>query len=166
MRRWGLIAGVMVLAGAASIAALARRRIHLVDRQRARPRRRVDHIAPRPQATIVFDRHGKPAFSYFVEQRIVGAARSRVAADGRTRSSRSRIGGSSSISASTRCGSPGRPGGTSAPAASSRGAAPSPSSSLARRSCRRCGPTSARFAKSCVAARLEERYTKAQILEE
>jgi penicillin-binding protein 1A len=27
-------------------------------------------IAPRPQATIVFDRHGKPAFSYFVEQRI------------------------------------------------------------------------------------------------
>ena len=27
-------------------------------------------IAPRPQATLVFDRHGKPAFSYFVEQRI------------------------------------------------------------------------------------------------
>ena len=27
-------------------------------------------LAPRPQATIVFDRHGKPAFSYFVEQRI------------------------------------------------------------------------------------------------
>jgi 1A family penicillin-binding protein len=27
-------------------------------------------LAPRPQATIVFDRHGQPAFSYFVEQRI------------------------------------------------------------------------------------------------
>jgi penicillin-binding protein 1A len=26
-------------------------------------------IAPRPQSTIVFDRHGKPAFSFFVEQR-------------------------------------------------------------------------------------------------
>ena len=26
-------------------------------------------IAPRPQATIVFDRHGKQAFSYFVERR-------------------------------------------------------------------------------------------------
>lgn len=27
-------------------------------------------LSPRPQATIVFDRHGRPAFSYFVEQRI------------------------------------------------------------------------------------------------
>ena len=27
-------------------------------------------IAPRPQSTIVFDRHGRPAFSYFIEQRI------------------------------------------------------------------------------------------------
>ena len=28
------------------------------------------HIAPRPQATLVFDRAGQPAFSFFVEQRI------------------------------------------------------------------------------------------------
>jgi 1A family penicillin-binding protein len=28
------------------------------------------HLGPRPQSTIVFDRHGRPAFSYFVEQRI------------------------------------------------------------------------------------------------
>jgi penicillin-binding protein 1A len=27
-------------------------------------------LQPRPQSTIVFDRHGKPAFSFFVEQRI------------------------------------------------------------------------------------------------
>lgn len=27
-------------------------------------------LSPRPQATIVFDRHGRPAFSFFVEQRI------------------------------------------------------------------------------------------------
>jgi penicillin-binding protein 2D len=27
-------------------------------------------LQPRPQATIVFDRHGRPAFSFFVEQRI------------------------------------------------------------------------------------------------
>jgi penicillin-binding protein 1A len=28
------------------------------------------HLAPRPQATIVFDREGRPVFSFFVEQRI------------------------------------------------------------------------------------------------
>lgn len=28
------------------------------------------HLGPRPQSTIVYDRHGRPAFSYFVEQRI------------------------------------------------------------------------------------------------
>jgi 1A family penicillin-binding protein len=28
------------------------------------------HLGPRPQTTIVFDRHGRPAFSFFVEQRI------------------------------------------------------------------------------------------------
>src|SRR5262249_20594814 len=26
-------------------------------------------IGPRPQATVVYDRHGHPAFSFFVEQR-------------------------------------------------------------------------------------------------
>ncbi|HJR61159.1 MAG TPA: PBP1A family penicillin-binding protein [Vicinamibacterales bacterium] len=31
---------------------------------------RLAELRPRPQATIVFDRHGRPAFSFFVEQRI------------------------------------------------------------------------------------------------
>ena len=82
MRRWGLMAGVMVLAGAASIAAW---RVAVFTASVATELDRagaLTSIAPRPQSTIVFDRHGKPAFSFFVEQRIVGSARSRLAAHG------------------------------------------------------------------------------------
>ena len=69
MRRWGLVTAVGVLACATSIAAW-RVAIFTVsiatelDRASALTR-----IAPRPQSTIVFDRHGRPAFSFFVEQR-------------------------------------------------------------------------------------------------
>src|SRR5918994_1533370 len=70
MRRWGLTTAVMALAAIGWIAAW--RAILFttsiageLDRASA-----LSSIAPRPQATIVFDRHGKPAFSYFVEQRI------------------------------------------------------------------------------------------------
>jgi membrane carboxypeptidase/penicillin-binding protein len=70
MRRWGLVTAVGVLACAASIAAW---RLALftgsiateLDRASA-----LTSIAPRPQMTIVFDLHGKPTFSFFVEQRI------------------------------------------------------------------------------------------------
>ena len=70
MRRWGLTTAVMALAAIGWIAAW--RAILFttsiageLDRASA-----LSSIAPRPQATIVFDRHGKPSFSYFVEQRI------------------------------------------------------------------------------------------------
>src|SRR5687767_8199623 len=69
MRRWGLVLGVCVLAGAASIAAwrVAAFTVSIateLDRAGA-----LTSIAPRPQSTIVLDRYGKPAFSFFVEQR-------------------------------------------------------------------------------------------------
>jgi penicillin-binding protein 1A len=69
MRRWGLVSGVFVLAGAASIAAwrVAAFTASIateLDRASA-----LTSIAPRPQSTIVLDRYGKPAFSFFVEQR-------------------------------------------------------------------------------------------------
>jgi penicillin-binding protein 1A len=69
MRRWGLVAGVLVMAGAASIGAW---RVALFTASVATELDRaggLTSIAPRPQSTIVFDRHGKPAFSFFVEQR-------------------------------------------------------------------------------------------------
>jgi penicillin-binding protein 2D len=70
MRRWGLTAAVVALATIGWI--VAWRAIVFTasiagELERASA---LSSIAPRPQATIVFDRHGKPAFSYFVEQRI------------------------------------------------------------------------------------------------
>ncbi len=70
MRRWGLTTAVIVLAALGWIAAwravvFTTSIAGELDRASA-----LSSIAPRPQATIVFDRHGKPAFSYFVEQRI------------------------------------------------------------------------------------------------
>jgi len=70
MRRWGLSTAVVVLACAASFAAwrVATFTASIateLDRASA-----LTSIAPRPQSTIVFDRHGKPAFTFFVEQRI------------------------------------------------------------------------------------------------
>ena len=70
MRRWGLTAAVVALATIGWIAAwravvFTASIAGELDRASA-----LSSIAPRPQATIVFDRHGRPAFSYFVEQRI------------------------------------------------------------------------------------------------
>ena len=105
MRRWGLITAVMALAAigrllpgalvvfTTSIAAE-------LDRASA-----LSSIAPRPQATIVFDRHGKPAFSYL---RRAAHRRCRSIASRRTwstPSSRSRTGASISTSASILCAS-------------------------------------------------------------
>jgi 1A family penicillin-binding protein len=70
MRRWGLVTTAGLLACAASIAAW---RVAVFTASIATELDRASaltSIAPRPQSTIVFDRHGKPAFSFFVEQRI------------------------------------------------------------------------------------------------
>ena len=69
MRRWGLVTTAGLLACAASIAAW---RVAVFTASIATELDRASaltSIAPRPQSTIVFDRHGKPAFSFFVEQR-------------------------------------------------------------------------------------------------
>src|SRR6185503_15576506 len=69
MRRWGLSTAVVVLACVASIAAW---RVAIFTASIATELDRASaltDIAPRPQSTIVFDRHGRPAFSFFVEQR-------------------------------------------------------------------------------------------------
>src|SRR5688572_23890951 len=69
MRRWGLPATVVALAAIGWIAAW--RAIVFTSSIAGELERAsaLSSIAPRPQATIVFDRLGKPAFSYFVEQR-------------------------------------------------------------------------------------------------
>jgi membrane carboxypeptidase/penicillin-binding protein len=70
MRRWGLVTAAGLLACAASIAAW---RVAVFTASIATELDRagaLTTIAPRPQSTIVFDRHGKPAFSFFIEQRI------------------------------------------------------------------------------------------------
>ena len=69
MRRWVLVAAVGVLtivsfAAAWRVAAFTASIVGELDRASA-----LTSIAPRPQSTIVFDRQGKPAFSFFVEQR-------------------------------------------------------------------------------------------------
>src|SRR5215212_4608482 len=69
MRRWGITAAVLVLAMLGWAAAwravvFTASVVEELDRASA-----LSSIAPRPQATIVYDRRGKPAFSYFVEQR-------------------------------------------------------------------------------------------------
>jgi penicillin-binding protein 1A len=69
MRRWGITAAAIVLAAAGWI--VAWRAVVFTasiagELERASA---LSRIAPRPQATIVFDRYGKPAFTYFVEQR-------------------------------------------------------------------------------------------------
>ena len=70
MRRWVFVSAVLVmfavLAAAAWQAFLFTASIN-AELDRAG---QLTNIAPRPQATIVFDRHGKPAFTFFVEQRI------------------------------------------------------------------------------------------------
>ena len=166
MRRWGLIAGVLVMAGAASIAAW---RVALFTASVATELDRagaLTSIAPRPQSTIVFDRHGKPAFSFFVEQRtsvpLDRVSPHMVQAILSVEDRRFfqhfgidpvRIVGAAWRNARARDGS-------------SREAAPSPSSSLERRSCRRSATYKRKIREILLAARLEERYSKARILEE
>jgi penicillin-binding protein 1A len=70
MRRWVVTAAIVMMAAASwfaayRVASLTSSIAAELDRAGA-----LTHIAPRPQATLVFDRHGRPAFSYFVEQRI------------------------------------------------------------------------------------------------
>lgn len=70
MRRGILVAFVLVMAaivwaGAITAARLSRSVAAELDRATALAR-----IAPRAQATIVYDRAGQPAFSFFAEQRI------------------------------------------------------------------------------------------------
>jgi penicillin-binding protein 2D len=70
MRRNTIVMGVLLLATATWYAAFrAVALAHYVDTELNRARSRTD-LAPRPQATIVYDREGKPAFTFFVEQRI------------------------------------------------------------------------------------------------
>lgn len=68
-RRWGLTTAVVVLAAIGWVAAWRTAVFTAsiageLDRASA-----LTNIAPRPQTTTVYDRHGKPAFTYFVEQR-------------------------------------------------------------------------------------------------
>lgn len=70
MRRWLVLTVVLLLSAGAWFGAIrAATAMHAVVAELDR----ADNLAAfalRPQATIVFDRHGKPAFSFFVEQRI------------------------------------------------------------------------------------------------
>ena len=70
MRRWVIVAGAVLLSAfgwAAAWRALAFTTSIAAELDRAG---KLTDIAPRPQASRVFDRHGMPAFTYFVEQRI------------------------------------------------------------------------------------------------
>jgi 1A family penicillin-binding protein len=69
VKRWVLITSVLAVAATAWVASWRAFRftasiVGELDRAGT-----LTDISPRPQATLVFDRHGKPAFSYFVEQR-------------------------------------------------------------------------------------------------
>ena len=129
--------------GAFRAAALA----HYVDSELNRAGT-LTELVPRSQATIVYDRHGNPAFTFFVEQRIdVPLDRvsphmlaAIVAVEDRRFFSHHGID-------PLRISAP--PGATSAPAGSSRAAARSRSSSPGSRSSRPCAHTSGRFARSC-----------------
>ena len=141
--------------------------IHVVDRRRARSRQRAGRARRRVRRPrIVFDRHGQPAFTYFVEQRI-DVPLDRVSPhDDRRACSRSRTGASSGTAGSTRSGSPARRGGTSAPDGSSQGGS-TITQQLARAAQLSPGRTFERKIREImIAARLEERYSKREILEE
>jgi 1A family penicillin-binding protein len=70
MRRNAIVVAVLLVATATWYAAFrAVALAHYVDTELNRAKRLTD-LAPRPQATIVYDREGKPAFTFFVEQRI------------------------------------------------------------------------------------------------
>jgi 1A family penicillin-binding protein len=70
MRRTVVIAAVLaVTIGAWCAAMQVALAAESIVRELERARSLAD-LAPRPQATIVYDRYGKPAFTFFVEQRI------------------------------------------------------------------------------------------------
>ena len=70
LKRWAIVCCVMSLT--TGLAAVTWRVAAFTLRAAAELDRATELAAltPRPQSTIVFDRHGKPAFSFFVEQRI------------------------------------------------------------------------------------------------
>ena len=70
MRRWVLGIAVIVLAAGTWTAAWHAFAFTTSISSELDRAGRLTDIAPRPQATIVFDRHGRPAFTFFVEQRI------------------------------------------------------------------------------------------------
>ena len=165
MKRWMLVAAVIVMTAAgwtvawravnftASIATELDRASALTD------------IAPRPQATLVFDRHGKPAFSYFVEQR-TSVPLDRVsphmldailAVEDRRFYHHFGIDPVRIVSAAWRNARAGRivEGGSTITQQLARAAQLSPVRTYERK-----------IREILVAARLEERYTKRQILEE
>lgn len=69
MRRWVLVAAVVVLTGASFAAAWRVASFTASIAGELDRAGELTSIAPRPQSTIVFDIHGRPAFSFFVEQR-------------------------------------------------------------------------------------------------
>ena len=70
MRRGGIVTAVLLMALAAWCATIrAALFAHSVAAELDGARKLAD-LAPRPQATIVYDRNGQPAFTFFVEKRI------------------------------------------------------------------------------------------------
>ena len=70
MRRTLVLTSVLVVTAvawcaAAKMAVLAHSIVDELDRAKT-----LADLAPRPQATIVYDRHDRPAFTFFIEQRI------------------------------------------------------------------------------------------------
>jgi 1A family penicillin-binding protein len=70
IRRIGLVLSVLVMAVCSAVAAWRVGAFTLAASAELDAAIQLAEIAPRPQSTIVFDRHGKPAFTYFIEQRI------------------------------------------------------------------------------------------------
>jgi hypothetical protein len=165
MRRWGLTTAVIVLAALGWIAAWRAVVFTTSIAGELDHASALSSIAPRPQATIVFDRHGKPAFSYFVEQRISVAPdrvsphmlNAIVAVEDRRFYQHFGIDPVRVIAAALRNLRAGRivEGGSTITQQLARAAQLSPVRTYERK-----------IREILVAARLEERYTKRQILEE
>jgi penicillin-binding protein 1A len=165
MRRWALVVAVVVLttvawAGAWRTFAFTSSIIGELERAG-----RLTSIAPRPQATLVFDRHGRPAFTFFVEQRTdVPLARvsghmidAILAVEDRRFFHHSGVDPIRIVGAALKNARAGRivEGGSTITQQLARAAQLSPVRTYERK-----------MREVLVAARLEERYSKAQILEE
>jgi 1A family penicillin-binding protein len=70
MRRWVLLSAISVVAAALWAGAWRAAAFTFSISRELERAGGLTTIAPRPQATVVFDRHGRPAFTFFVEQRI------------------------------------------------------------------------------------------------